>query len=78
MTAEENGDPLPFPVTPANVATIRTAERRFKDDESRWLFIDRPPNGRVMNEATDRSDLVIAPTTTGPANIVKTFETVAN
>lgn len=75
MTAEENGDPLPFSVTPANVATIRTAERRFKDDESRWLFIDRPPNGRVMNEAADRSDLVIAPTTTGPADIVKTFET---
>lgn len=75
MMAEENGDPLPFSITPANVATVRTAERMLKDDESRWLFIDCPPNGRIMDEAADRSDLVIVPTTTGPADIVKTFET---
>lgn len=30
---------------------------------------------RVMDEAADCSDFVIAPTTTGPAGIVKTFET---
>lgn len=75
MMAEENGDPLPFPVTPANVATVRIAGRKLKGDEDKWLFIDCPPNGRVMDEAADCSDLVIVPTTTGPADIVKTFET---
>lgn len=75
MMAEENGDPLPFPVTPANIATVRTAGRRLKGDEDRWLFIDCPPNGRIMDEAAQCSDLVIVPTTTGPADIVKTFET---
>ena len=75
MMAEESGDPLPFPVTPANVATVRIAGRKLKGDEDKWLFIDCPPNGRVMDEAADCSDLVIVPTTTGPADIVKTFET---
>lgn len=75
MMAEESGDPLPFPVTPANVATVRIAGRKLKGDEDKWLFIDCPPNGRVMDEAADCSDLVVVPTTTGPADIVKTFET---
>ena len=75
MMAEESGDPLPFPVTPANVATVRIAGRTLKGDEDKWLFIDCPPNGRVMDEAADCSDLVVVPTTTGPADIVKTFET---
>lgn len=75
MMAEEAGDPLPFPVTPANVATVRTAGRRLKGAEDKWLFIDCPPNGRVMDEAADCSDLIVVPTTTGPADMVKTFET---
>ena len=75
MMAEESGDPLPFSVTPANVATVRIAGRKLKGDEDKWLFIDCPPNGRVMDEAADCSDLVVVPTTTGPADIVKTFET---
>lgn len=75
MMAEEAGDPLPFPVTPANVATVRRAGRRLKGAEDKWLFIDCPPNGRVMDEAADCSDLIVVPTTTGPADMVKTFET---
>lgn len=75
MMAEEANDPLPFPVTPANVATVRTAGRRLKGAEDKWLFIDCPPNGRVMDEAADCSDLIVVPTTTGPADMVKTFET---
>lgn len=75
MMAEEAGDPLPFPVTPANVATVRTAGRRLKGAEDKYLFIDCPPNGRVMDEAADCSDLIVVPTTTGPADMVKTFET---
>lgn len=75
MMAEEAGDPLPFPVTPANVATVRMSGRRLKGAEDKWLFIDCPPNGRVMDEAADCSDLIVVPTTTGPADMVKTFET---
>lgn len=75
MMAEEAGDPLPFPVTPANVATVRMSGRRLKGTEDKWLFIDCPPNGRVMDEAADCSDLIVVPTTTGPADMVKTFET---
>ena len=66
---------LPFPVTPANVATVRMSGRRLKGAEDKWLFIDCPPNGRVMDEAADCSDLIVVPTTTGPADMVKTFET---
>lgn len=75
MMAEEAGDPLPFTVTPANVATVRMAGHRLKSTEDKWLFIDCPPNGRVMDEAADCSDLIVVPTTTGPADMVKTFET---
>ena len=75
MMAEEAGDPRPFPVAPANVATVRMSGRRLKGVEDKWLFIDCPPNGRVMDEAADCSDLIVGPTTTGPADMVKTFET---
>lgn len=76
MMADEANDPLPFPVTPANIATVRMAKRgRIRGDEDRWLFIDCPPNGLVMDEAAQVSDLVIVPTTTGPADVVKTLET---
>ncbi len=75
MTAEENDDPLPFPVSSANVATVRMAGRKLKNDPDRWLFIDCPPNGAVTDEATDASDFVVVPTSTGPADLVKTFET---
>lgn len=73
--AEEAGDPLPFPVSPANVATVRKAAGEWKGVAGRWLFIDCPPNGRVVDEAADASDLVVIPTTTGPADLAKTFET---
>lgn len=73
--AEDNGDPLPFEVLPANVATIRPVGRRLKGDAGEWAVIDCPPNGRVVDEAVKAADLVIVPTTTGPADMVKTFET---
>lgn len=75
MMADTAGDPLPFPVTPANVATVRMAGQRLHGTEDKWLFIDCPPNGRVMDEAAECSDLIVVPTTTGPADMVKTFET---
>lgn len=75
MVAEENGDPLPFPVTSANIATVRMAGKKYRGDNERWVIIDCPPNGHVMDEAMRAADLVIVPTTTGPADMVKAFET---
>lgn len=73
--AEDNGDPLPFEVLPANIATVRSVGKRLKGDADEWAIIDCPPNGHVMDEAMKVADLVIVPTTTGPADMVKAFET---
>lgn len=75
MKAEENGDPLPFPVLPANVATVRQAGKTLKGVDGEWLFVDCPPNGRVMDEAMLAADAVVVPSSTGPADMAKTFET---
>lgn len=75
MVADDNGDTLPFSVTSANIATVRMAGKKYKQTDEKWLFIDCPPNGHVMDEAMRAADLVIVPTTTGPADMVKTFET---
>lgn len=77
MVAEDNNDPLPFPVTSANIATVRSAGKKLKETDDKWLFVDCPPNGHVMDEAVRAADLVVIPTTTGPADMVKTFETAA-
>lgn len=75
MVAADNGDPLPFPVTSANIATVRVAGKKLKETDDKWLFIDCPPSGHIMDEAMKSSDFVVVPTTTGPADMVKTFET---
>lgn len=75
MSADESGDALPFPVVSANIATVRMAERKCKGDQAKWVVIDCPPNGHVMDEAMRVADMVIVPTTTGPADMVKAFET---
>jgi chromosome partitioning protein len=74
MVAEEAGDPLPFPVVSANIATVRMAGRKLGKDPDKWLFIDCPPNGHVMDEAVNASDFIIVPTGSGPADTVKTVE----
>ena len=75
MVADENGDPLPFDVSSANIATVRAAGKKFKGDTGEWRIIDCPPNGHVMDEAMRVADFVVVPTTTGPADMVKAFET---
>lgn len=75
MVAEENGDPLPFPVVSANIATVRTAGKKLGKNPDSWLFIDCPPNGNVMDEAAMASDFVIVPTGSGGADVAKTIET---
>ena len=75
MKAAEDGDPLPFKVEAANVATVRATGRQLKGNEYEWVFIDCPPNGRVMDESMLAADLVVVPTTTGPADVAKAFDT---
>lgn len=75
MVSEENGDPLPFDVVSANIATVKSASKRSDGDPDRWIIIDCPPNGHVMDEAMRAADIVVVPTTTGPADMVKAFET---
>lgn len=75
LVAEENGDALPFPVVSANIATVRSAKKRYGKNPDELVIIDCPPNGHVMDEALRAADFVVVPTTTGPADMVKSFET---
>ena len=73
--AAERGDELPFEVESANIVTVRKIGKKFKGDPGVWAFIDCPPNGHVADEAMSVADLVVVPTTSGPADIAKTFDT---
>lgn len=73
--AEENGDPLPFEVEAANLYTVRKVAKDERGTNGTWVFIDCPPNGKVTDEAMLAADLVVIPTTTGPADMMKTIET---
>lgn len=75
MTAEDAGDPLPFEVTAGNLANVRRAGRSLKGDQDKWLFIDCPPHGQIVDEAMKASDLVVVPTGTGSADMAKATET---
>lgn len=75
LMAEQAGAPLPFPVTPANMVAVRRAGGKLRLDPDKWLFVDCPPSGNVMDEAASASDFVIVPTGTGAADVVKTIET---
>lgn len=75
MTAEENGEALPFPVESANLATVRQVGKKLKGDAGAWAIVDCPPNGRVMDEAASVADMVVIPASTGPADLAKAVET---
>lgn len=75
-SAEDNGKALPFGVDAANPATVKRAAKRFKGDPDRWVFIDCPPSGAILDAAQEASDFVVVPTGTGNADLVKTAETV--
>lgn len=51
LLADQNDDSLPFPVTSANLATVRRAGIKYRRDPNKWIFIDCPPNGNIMDEA---------------------------
>lgn len=73
-TAERGGDPLPFSVDPINAARIK-ALPEFGDE---WCFIDCPPSGRPLDEAKERADFVIIPTTPAGLDMQQTWLTAAN
>lgn len=73
--AEGRGDPLPFEVEAANLSTVRKAAKDNRGTRDVWVFIDCPPNGKITDEAMRAADLVVVPTTTGPADMIKTLET---
>ena len=74
--ADDNDRSLPFEVNAANPATIKRAAKKFQGNSEKWAFIDCPPNGTILDAAQEASDLVIIPTGTGNADLVKTAETV--
>ena len=71
LVAEDLGNPLPFPVSPINIAAVR----RLKPD-GRLVFIDCPPSGTVTDEAIAVADFVIVPSSPSPADLSKTWVTV--
>ncbi len=75
MTAEDAGDPLPFEVSAGNLGSIRRSARTVKGNPKKWLFIDCPPHGQIVDEAMNASDLVIIPTGTGQADMTKAVQT---
>lgn len=74
--AEDAGDPLPFVVEPANIASIKRLPKKLGVNQDCWAIVDCPPSGPVVDAAMMASDIVVVPTTTGPADLAKTFETV--
>lgn len=75
LLADQNNDSLPFSVTSANLATVRRAGIQYRRNPDKWIFIDCPPNGNIMDEAAEASDFVVIPTGPGAADVVKAIET---
>lgn len=73
LSASEGGDPLPFDVDSANIATIRKLSPR----KGEWLIIDCPPSGRVTDEAITRADFVVIPSTPSAMDMQQTWVTAA-
>ena len=71
--AEDDGG-LPFEVQAANLSTVKNAAKRYAGDPDTWIFVDCPPNGRVVDEAVAAADIVVISTTTSPIDLVKTYE----
>lgn len=72
-SAEGIGDPLPFDVNPANVASVRRMAGKAGD---KVVVIDCPPSGNVVDEAARVSDFIVVPSRAGAADLTKTYETV--
>lgn len=73
LAASDGGEPLPFPVESANIATIR----KLKPRKGEWFIIDCPPNGRVTDEAMVKADFVIVPSSPSAMDMQQTWTTAA-
>lgn len=73
LAADESGEPLPFTVESANIATIR----KTKSVGDEWIFIDCPPSGRVTDEAINAADFVVIPSTPAAMDMQQTWTTAA-
>lgn len=70
--AAEAGDPLPFDVATANIATIEGLSENDK-----LTIIDCPSTGKVLDVAKDASDFIIVPCAPRLMDIEKTFQVTA-
>lgn len=71
--AEQEGEPLPFDVDPANVTTINRVAR--KADGGEWVIIDCPPSGKVADAAVSACDFAIVPTAPSAIDLQQSYAT---
>ena len=72
LADEEHGEKLPFRIEAANQSSIS----RLKEKEGEWVFIDCPPAGKVNDDAIDKADFVVVPTTPSEVDMRQTWTTV--
>lgn len=65
--AEQAGDPLPFDVLPANMATL--AHLGGAPATKEWSIIDAPPQGPLLDKTLAVADFVILPTSDSPMDL---------
>jgi len=71
--AEESEDPLPFPVEPANLSTLRRGAPAGFD----YVVIDTPPGDpRTLDAAIAASDVVVLPTEAAPQDMSRLWVTL--
>lgn len=73
-TAEQAGEPLPFPVDPINATRIKA----LKPDVDMWCFIDCAPSGKALDAAKEKADFLVIPTTPAGLDMQQTWVTAEN
>lgn len=77
LLAQQNNDPLNFPVLPVNRAML---DRRMIETQhaGKWVFIDTPPTETgIIQDAIDIADATIIPTQPSPLDLTLAGETFA-
>ena len=72
--AEQAGDPLPFDVLPANMATL--AHLGGAPATKEWSIIDAPPQGPLLDKTLAVADFVIVPTSDSPMDLQQAWSTL--
>ncbi|MGE8706975.1 ParA family protein [Bifidobacterium pseudocatenulatum] len=71
---EQAGDPLPFDVLPANMATLAYLGGAPATKE--WSIIDAPPQGPLLDKTLAVADFVILPTSDSPMDLQQAWDTL--